>query len=67
LIWDFLGFGGKLGNGNFGCGDWTQFSQGVLWGKLGDCIDAFDRGGWMRMTGEELRRASKHLEFSLNS
>ena len=56
-----------MGKGNFGCGDWTQFSQGVLWGKVGDCIDAFYIYGWMRMTGEKLRRASKHLEFSLNS
>ena len=56
-----------MGKGNFGCGDWTQFLQGVLWGEVGDCIDAFERFGWMRMTGEELRRASNHLEFSLNS
>ena len=54
-------------NGNFGCGDWTQFLQGVLWGEVGDNIVAFDRDGWMRMTGEELRRARNNLEFPLNS
>ena len=64
----FLGFlVANWGDGNFGCGDWTQFLQGVLWGEVGDSIDAFDRVGWMRMTGDELRRASNNLEFPLNS
>ena len=62
----FLDFGGKSGKGNFGCGDWTQILQGVLWGKVGDCIDAFKLSEWVGMTGEELRRASNHLEFPLN-
>ena len=58
-----------MGKGNFGCGDWSSFRRGfwVLWGEVGYCIDAFEIFGWMRMTDEELRRASNHLEFSLNN
>jgi len=55
------------GNSNFGCGDLTQFLQGVLWGEVGESIDAFDRGGCMRMKGEELRRTNNNFEFPLNS
>ena len=40
---------------------------GVLWGEVGNIIDAFNRDGWLRMTGEELRRARNNLEFPLNS
>ena len=50
-----------------GAGIGHSFRRGVLWGKVGNSIDAFDRDGWMRMTSEELRRASNNLEFPLNS
>ena len=55
-----------MGKGNFGCGDWTQFLQGVLWGKVGDCIDAFELSEWIGMTGEELKRARNLQGFSLD-
>ena len=34
-------FGGNWRECNSGCGDWAQFLQGVLWGKVGTCADAF--------------------------
>jgi len=40
--------------------------QRSFWGKVGECLDAFEGGEWIRMTGEELRRARNHQEFSLN-
>ena len=49
------------GKGNFGCGDWTQFLQGVPWGEVGDSVDAFNRGGWSGKKDEELKRANNTL------
>ena len=33
-------FGGNWRECNSGCGDWAQFSQGDLWGKVGVSVDA---------------------------
>ena len=49
-----------------GAGIGHSFLQGVLWGKVGDCIDAFERVRWARMTGEEIKRARNLQEFSLD-
>ena len=40
--------------------------QGVLWGKVGDCIDAFELSEWIGMTSEGLKRARNLQEFSLD-
>jgi len=56
----------KLGKAILGAGMRHSFLQRSFWGKVGDCLDAFERVEWTRMTGEELRRARNHHEFSLN-
>ena len=49
-----------------GLGDEAQFLQSFDWGKEGNRFDALKRVRWIDQTGEELRRARKSQEFSLN-
>ena len=54
------------GKAILGAGIGHSFLQGVLWGKVGDCIDAFELSEWIGMTGEGLKRARNLQEFSLD-